>query len=270
MNLILNNSIAEELKRISEVAGFLWQRNWAEANGGNISVNLTHLADNIEHEPFEVKKAIDLEGAVSQLGGDIFYITGAGMRMRDVAKSPLEFGAIIRVADDGKSCEVISEKPVIPTSELPSHLIIHNFFKLRGKSKSVVLHTHPTELIALTHCPPFQDWKTLTQKLWSMIPETRVLVPAGLGIVPYMLTGTNQLAEATIKQLEKHEVVMWEKHGALAVGNDILHCFDIIDTLTKSAKIYLSARMAGFEPQGLTQVQLDELARAFGLPTNLD
>jgi len=102
-----------------------------------------------------------------------------------------------------------------------------------------------------------------------MIPETRVLVPKGVGIVPYVLTGTTAMAKATIKQLEKHDVVLWEKHGALAVGDDIMHCFDLLDTLTKSALIYMAARTAGFEPQGLNKEQMDELAEAFGLPADI-
>jgi rhamnulose-1-phosphate aldolase len=263
------DSISEELSRIAEVAGFLWQRGWAEANGGNISVNLTHLMDKNEREFAETTKAVELVEPVAEIAGDLFYVTGTGKRMRDVAKLPLDFGAIIRVTDDGKSFEIISEKAVKPTSELPSHLSIHNYLKAGGNYKSVVLHTHPTELIALTHCPPFLDWKHLTEMLWSMIPETRVLVPKGVGIVPYVLTGTTAMAKATIKQLEKHDVVLWEKHGALAVGDDIMHCFDLLDTLTKSALIYMAARTAGFEPQGLNKEQMDELAEAFGLPADI-
>jgi len=200
-----------------------------------------------------------------ELAGHLFYITGTGQRMRDVAKGPLEFGALVRISADGSCYGIVSEKNVKPTSELPSHLEIHNHLKRSGSSKTAVLHTHPTELIALTHCPPFLDPKHLTHMLWSMIPETRVLVPKGVGIVPYVLTGTTAMAEATLKQLEKHDVVLWEKHGALALGDDILQSFDLIDTLTKSACIYLAAKTAGFEPQGLSQSQMDELARAFGL-----
>ncbi|MBK5244217.1 MAG: hypothetical protein JJE18_04175, partial [Eubacteriaceae bacterium] len=33
--------VQKELKKISKVAGYLWQREWAERNAGNISMNLT-------------------------------------------------------------------------------------------------------------------------------------------------------------------------------------------------------------------------------------
>ena len=101
--------------------------------------------------------------------------------------------------------------------------------------------------------------------LWSMIPECRIIVPKGVGIVPYEIPGTLALAHATIRQLEEHDVVFWEKHGILAVGEDLIECFDAIDTLSKSAQIYFSARMTGYEPEGMTEQQLDDLVPAFGL-----
>jgi rhamnulose-1-phosphate aldolase len=98
-----------------------------------------------------------------------------------------------------------------------------------------------------------------------MIPECRIIVPKGIGIVPYEIPGTLALAHATIKQLSRHDVILWEKHGILAVGEDIIDCFDAIDTLSKSAQIFFSARAAGHEPEGMTDRQLDDLAEAFRL-----
>jgi rhamnulose-1-phosphate aldolase len=254
------------MERIAETAGYLWQKNWAECNGGNISVNLTNVAGNSVSDISDSAVAANLPGEFNSIAGDIFYVTGKGTRMRDVSKSPLEYGSIIRISQDGRKYTAASDQHIEPTSELPTHLSIHQFLKARGIENSVVLHTHSTELIALTHCKPFLDSAQLTRTLWSMIPEARINVPKGIGIVPYVLPGTIKLAKATIKQLENHDVVLWEKHGVLAVGNDILHCFDVIDTLTKAAQIYLFSRTAGFEPQGLNNEQLDELADAFKLP----
>ncbi|MDD3161398.1 MAG: class II aldolase/adducin family protein, partial [Bacteroidales bacterium] len=67
-------------------------------------------------------------------------------------------------------------------------------------------------------------------------------------------------------ELEKHDVVMWEKHGTLAVGDDIIETFDMIDTLSKSAQIYLLGKQAGFAPEGMTDQQLDDLVGFFHLP----
>ena len=74
------------------------------------------------------------------------------------------------------------------------------------------------------------------------------------------------MAEATLKELENYDVVMWEKHGVFAQGLDAMDAFDQIDVLSKSAKIYIAARQMGFEPEGMTQEQMAEMTRAFHLP----
>jgi rhamnulose-1-phosphate aldolase len=59
---------------------------------------------------------------------------------------------------------------------------------------------------------------------------------------------------------------MWEKHGVCAVGENIMEAFDMVDTLSKSAQIYLTAKSMGFEPEGTTPQQMQELKEAFNLP----
>jgi len=266
MNLQNNTCLTAEIGRIAEVAGYLWHRGWAERNGGNISVNVTALMSEEERSMPALCAPMPLHDTMTMLGGHVFYVTGTGCRMRYVSQAPFSNGALIRIADDGRSYVIIAEKPVAPTSELPSHLLMHNYLLESGRNNRVVLHTHPTDIIGMTHCRPFLDSDRLTRTLWSMIPECRIIVPKGIGIVPYEIPGSQALAHATVGQLAEHDIVFWEKHGILATGEDIIECFDAIDTLSKSAQIYFSARMAGYEPEGMTGRQLDDLVPAFGLP----
>lgn len=228
-------------------------------------MNVTELMSEAEKQLPALCPAVELKEPVKALAGNLFYVTGTGKRMRYVAKEPFANGSIIRITTDGCSYEIVAERAIAPTSELPSHLLMHNYVVASGRKNRVVLHTHPTDLIGLTHCKRFLDSEKLTWMLWSMIPECRIIVPKGVGIVPYEIPGTLELAHATIRLLKWHDVVFWEKHGILAVGEDIIECFDAIDTLSKSAQIYLSARMAGEEPEGMTVGQLDDLVTAFGL-----
>lgn len=268
MEIIRNNKLLmNEINRIAEVAGYLWTKGWAERNGGNISVNITHLMDDVAKALPALAPARELNEYVPHLGGHFFYVTGTGKRMRYVAQAPFENGSIIRIAPDGKSFDIIAEQPVAPTMEIHSHLMMHNYLRSIGRNTTVVLHTHPTDLIGLSHCKPYKDSKTLTRMLWSMIPETRIVVPKGIGLVPYAIPGSMELAYATIEKLADHDMLLWEKHGVLAVGDDIIDCFDAIDTMSKSAQIYLNARWAGFEPEGMTDEQLDGLVPVFNLPS---
>lgn len=99
-----------------------------------------------------------------------------------------------------------------------------------------------------------------------MIPETKAFCPLGLGVVPYTLPGSNELADATLRELEDYDVVLWEKHGVFAKGLDVMDAFDQIDVLSKSAKIYVNAKAMGFEPEGMSQAQMKEMTAAFNLP----
>ena len=248
-----------EINHIAEVAGYLWTKGWAERNGGNISVNLTDYMSDTEKELLALGPVQPLQELVKTLAGDLFYVTGTGKRMRYVAQDPWANGAILRITKDGKGYEIIADEQIAPTSELPSHLMMHDYLRQLGRKNRVVLHTHPTDLIGMTHCKKFQDAEVLTRTLWSMIPECRMVVPQGIGIVPYEAPGTIELAHATLQQLDQHQVICWLKHGVLAVGEDVVECFDAIDTLSKSAQIYFCARMAGEDPEGLTDEQMEAL-----------
>lgn len=268
MKSILENrpALAREVNKVAEVAGYLWQKGWAERNGGNITINITEFADEqmCQMEPIcEVRK---IGMVLPHLKGCYFYCKGTNKRMRDLARWPMENGSVIRILDDCASYVIIADQPVCPTSELPAHLCMHNYLIGKGSTYKAALHTHPIDLIAMTHHRPFLEKDVLTNLLWSMIPETKAFCPRGLGIIPYGLPSSVALAEATIRELDDYDVVMWEKHGVCAVGEDIMDAFDQVDVLSKSALIYISARNMGFEPEGMSQEQMHEMTVAFHLP----
>jgi len=268
MKSILENrpELAKQIVDVAEIAGYLWQRGWAERNGGNITVNITSVIDEDIKTLKPVSDHIPIGRTLPNLSGCYFFCKGNNKRMRDLARWPMENGSIIHVLDDCAHYEIIADLPVKPTSELASHLTIHDYLLGKGSSYKAVFHSHPIDLIAMTHNPAFLEKDVLTNILWSMIPETRVFCPKGLGIIPYKLPGSFELADATVKELEEYDVVMWEKHGVVAVGENITEVFDMVDTLSKSAQIYLTAKSMGFEPAGITAEQMNELKETFNLP----
>ncbi len=260
-------ALKAEIEKIAEVAGYLWQNGWAERNGGNITVNITEYVDDEIRSMAPISDVKQIGVTLPALKGCYFYCKGTGKRMRDLARWPMENGSVIRILDDCEHYEIIADKVVMPTSELPSHLAVHDYLIGKGSTYKASLHTHPTELVAMSHTSKFLKKDVLTKLLWSMIPETKAFCPRGLGIVPYMLPGSVELANATIKTLaENYDVVLWEKHGVFAIGEDVMQAFDMVDTLCKSACIYMDARMMGFEPDGMTAEQMAELSEMFHLP----
>ena len=147
MKSILDNrpELVKEVNKVAEVAGYLWQKGWAERNGGNITVNITEYVDdrNPSDRPLSAKvKQIGV--TLPHLKGCYFYCKGTNMRMRDLARWPMDNGSVIRILDDCASYVIIADKPVQPTSEVPSHLSVHNYLISIGSPYKASVHTHPT------------------------------------------------------------------------------------------------------------------------------
>ena len=262
-----NPGLSKTVWQVAEAAGYLWEKGWAERNGGNITVNITEYVDEQMRALPAICEARPIGKILHHLKGCWFYCKGTQKRMRDLARNPMANGSIIRITDDCAHYEIVADHPVMPTSELPSHLSVHDYLIAKGSPYRASLHTHPIELVAMTHNDKFMQKDVATRLLWSMIPETKAFCPRGLGMVPYLMPGGVELAEATIKASDDdYDVVMWEIHGVFAVDVDIMSAFDQVDVLNKAALIYIASKNMGFEPDGMSDAQMKELSETFNLP----
>ena len=258
--------MAKGIKDVGECAGSLWRKRWAERNDSNRTISITDVIDDEIKAVEPISEVMQIGKPLPHLKGCYFLCKGTNRRMRDLARWPMENGSVIRILDDCASYVIIADNPVKPTSELPSHLSMHNYQIETGSGYKAALHTHPIDLIAMTHNPSFLEKDKLTYLLWSMIPETRAFCPKGLGIIPYKMPSSMELADATVEMLKEYDGVMWEKHGVCSVSENIMEAFDMVDTLSKSAQIYLTAKSMGFEPEGTSMKNMEALREAFNLP----
>jgi rhamnulose-1-phosphate aldolase len=240
---------------IADITGILWQRGWAERNAGNISVNISGM---VLPETAVASAESPLARAYPGLEAKTFLLTASGKRMRDLAKNPGTGVLILRMNDQADGYRILmlsGDAPdLLPTSELPTHLGIHAMIAERGSNERVVMHTHATELIALTQAREFCDQQALNHLLMGMHPEIKMFIPKGVGFVPYQLPGSEAIASETLAALQNHDAAVWEKHGVFAIGESVSGTFDTIDILAKSAGIYLLCRSARLEPEGLPEV----------------
>jgi rhamnulose-1-phosphate aldolase len=256
------------LDEIAETAMLLWERGWAERNAGNISINISGHSDLdsesiFDNSEFENSDSYQLNKAYPTLSGNIFLVTATGSRMREIAKETERYTCLIKISGDGNYYRKIPIIPgnddIIPTSELPTHLAIHEVLALNNAQEKVVLHTHPTELIALSQIKEIKN--EMNRILMGMHPENIIFISDGIGYIPIILPCSDELANATSKAFERHKIVLWEKHGCIAIGNNLNDAFDLIDTLAKSALMYFMVKAAGFEPEGLSDESLIELKK---------
>jgi L-fuculose-phosphate aldolase len=119
-----------------------------------------------------------------------------------------------------------------------------------------IVHAHPVTAVALTVAglPPPND----------LVPEAAVTL-GEIAVAPFATPGTAEVPASLAPLLPAHDVVLLERHGALALGRTLAEALDRMETLERVARIALVARLAGScEP--LAAVAVDRVLAAAGRP----
>ena len=251
------------ISEICDMTANMYRLGWDERNGGNIS----WLLEDDEVAPYldlnSVIRIIPIQFDASELAGRIFLVTGTGKYFKNVTKNPAETLGIVRVAANGKELELLwgFDGGAATTSEFPTHLMNHMERLKADPDHRVVMHCHPVNTIAMTFvCPP--DERELTRTLWGMCTECIVVFPDGVGLVPWMIAGTNAIGEATAEKIRDRRLVVWAQHGIFGSGTSLDEAFGLIETVEKAAEIYM--KIAHLEIKSQIPVeQLKDLAESF-------
>ncbi|MGL4863914.1 MAG: rhamnulose-1-phosphate aldolase [Cetobacterium sp.] len=249
-----------------------WLKGWHERNGGNLSYRLKEEEVLDLKNLFSEKEWINIGVTVKNLQGQFFIITGSGKFFRNVELSPEENIGIIEISECGEKYRVVWGllNNAKPTSELPAHLMNHSvkFEKTNGKHR-VILHSHTTNLIALTFVLPLSD-EIFTRELWEMATECPVVFPTGVGIVPWMVPGGAEIGKATSELMKKYDIVLWAHHGTFCSGEDLDITFGLMDTAEKAAEILVKVLSMGGKRQTILTENFVELGKAFKVTLNPD
>ena len=263
-------SESKYLKDLCDITFSSYEHGWDERNGGNVSIRLTEDDLRDFDDVSETKREYDLGFDASAVSGQYFLVTGSGRYFRNVIKRPELDDGLVRISDDGSKAELRRgfEDGAHPTSEFPTHLMSHIERLKADSSQRVVMHCHPTNFVALSFTQDL-DERSISRLLWKMQAESLVVFPEGIGIIPYMTPGTNEIGKATAAKMADYRVVMWPHHGIVAVGSDPDETYGLIETVEKAALIYSQiCAQGGSVKQEITDEQLHELADAFGVTGN--
>ncbi|MBQ4254732.1 MAG: rhamnulose-1-phosphate aldolase, partial [Bacilli bacterium] len=192
------------LKEFTATAANMYRLGWDERNGGNISYLLKEeeLRDYLDLN--HVVRRIPFAGVhnttfdASPLEGKIFLVTGTGKYFKNVQNDPANNVGIVRIAKGGKEVELLwgYEDGGRFTSEFPAHMMSHMARLSVDPENRVVMHCHPTNLLAMTYVHEADEAK-LSHTLWEMSTECIVVFPDGVGVLPWMLCGTDSIGYAT-------------------------------------------------------------------------
>ncbi len=184
------------------------------------------------------------EGNVSaRLGDGTFLVTPSGANKGYLAPADL-------VVVDGSGRVVRGAGRA--STELRMHLAA---FAARPDVAAIV-HAHPITAVALTVAgvPPPDD----------LVPEAAVTL-GRIAVAPFATPGTDEVPASLAPLLPDHDVLLLERHGALALGRTLAEAFDRMETLERVARVALVARLLGrCEP--LPAYALDDVLAAAGRP----
>ncbi len=237
MKNILNAPFVEEMKKLT---ANMYRLGWDERNGGNVSymLNENEVAEYLDTS--SVIREIPLGFDAAALVGKIFIVTGTGKYFKNVIDAPETNLGIIKIAPDGKTAHLLwgYDDGGKFTSELPAHLMSHIARLKVDPENRVVIHTHPTNTLAMNFVHELDD-KKFTHTLWEMCTECIVVFPEGVGVLPWMLCGTSEIGEATAKKMGQFRIVIWGMHGIYGAGKTLDETFGLIETVEKAAQIYM-------------------------------
>ena len=248
-----------------------WLKGWNERNGGNMSYRLK--PEEVRAiEPFLLPKTewIPIGLTLTNLAGECFIVTGSGKYFMNVLRYPENNICIIRLDDAGEKYRIEWGLSTggLPTSELPTHLLNHSIKKEKTNGAyRVILHGHPVNTIALSFLIDLTD-KAFTREIWEMMPECSVKIPGGVGVLPWMVCGSTEIAVATGEKIKEYDVVVWAHHGIFCAGLDFDDAFGLMDTVEKAAEIQIRIRSCGGKRHTVTKEQIIALTDSFGLDLN--
>ena len=260
---------AKFFREFCDTAANMYRLGWDERNGGNISLMLDD-ADTAAFAGEKVLRLIPLGFDGKALAGKYFMVTGTGKYFKNVKGDPEANTGIFRISADGKNAELLwgYKDGGKFTSELPAHLMSHIARLSVDPANRVVMHCHPTNLLAMTYVHPL-DSKEFTRTLWQMSTECIVVFPEGVEVLPWMLCGTNEIGEATAEKMKSVRTVVWSMHGLYGAGKTLDEAFGLVETVEKASQIYmLTAHLPRLNT--IKDDELRTLAEAFGVDYRKD
>lgn len=240
----------------------------SEAGAGNISLCVGWDLD--FRRRFPVVEELVLPEAAPALAGRILLVTGSGRRLRQIHQDPEANVGVVVVHEGGGQATLHSSPRRLferLTSELNSHVAVHqDQVARRGIDFQAVVHAQPIHLTYLSHIPSYRDTAAMNVRILRWEPESIVALPAGIGVLDFMVPGSPDLMAANVTGLRHAEIVLWSKHGVMARSDlSATRAVDLVEYAETGARYEFMDLTAGGRAQGLTEEEISAVALEFGV-----
>lgn len=262
----------ELIADIGKAGHRLSQIDASEGSAGNISVYAGWHLEPRRH--FPRVEELPLPVTSPELDGASFIVSGSGCRLRDILDDPRSNVGVVVVNPGGQTARLYTRYRRAfqrVTSEFNSHFAVHlDQIRLTGTNFHAVIHAQPLHITYLSHIARYRDQDTLNHHLMRWQPELIVNLPRGLGVVPFLVPGSNALMTATVEKLRDHRVVVWSKHGVIARSEEAtLRASDRIEYVETAARYEHLNLRTGEVADGLSPEDIRAIVAAFNVDQNL-
>lgn len=239
----------------------------AEGAAGNISVFVRQLTPDARFTPQET---LALPVAVPALADGWVVVTGRGQRLGDIAAMPEHVLCLLQIQPGGTHALLYTGATRGPTTELNSHLAIHDDQVGRhGYATHAVVHAQPLRLTYLSHIARYRDSDTWSRHLLRWQPETIIEFPEGIGLLPFEVPSSAQQMRITTTALRTYRAAVWQKHGLIARAESVAKAADLVEYAEAAAQYEYLNLIAGEPTTGLSDDELRRLCQELGVAQSL-
>lgn len=178
-------------------------------------------------------------GNISVKSGDVIYVTAAKTCLWNLTPED-----VVCLSTDGNSL-CLDAKP--PSSEALLHLELYK----KRPDIGAIIHCHPPKTSAFAVCGMDLEAPILTES---------VLYFDKIPVAKYALPSSKELAENTVKQFDKYDVVLMANHGLIAAAKTLEEAFYKVENAESYAAIHLNSLILG-KPQELSKKQVEAILK---------
>jgi rhamnulose-1-phosphate aldolase len=223
---------------------------------------------------FPDREDVPLPISVPGLAGATFLVSGSGRRLRELLDDP-EGNLGCLVIEPGGQTGRLHTSPRRRfsrlTSEFNSHLAIHSDRLMSSETAfHTVVHAQPPYLTFLSHMTPYQNEGYLNRRLFRWQPETIIQMPEGLGVVSFLVPGSEALVAATREAMRCHQLAVWIRHGAVArADGSVKHAADLVEYAEAAARYEFLNLAAGEPAHGLSPEDIRAICRSVNVEQSI-
>ena len=218
------------------------------AQNHSIGIPITIPAGDIRHEMCRIVNELYAAQLITATGGNVSARNPdapdeAWITPSQLFKGDLRPEILVRIGMDAKALD--------PNSRSPSS---------EGLMHTAVLKARP-EAQAVIHCHAPNATILVNAGLPFLPISTEAAFFSDIGRIPFVMPGTQALADAIVEAMGQGWAVLMQNHGLLVAGRSLRRAADMAEIIERTAQVIIGCRSVGVDPPVLPEKVVAMLAK---------